>query len=54
MKKDILHVKQDEWSYTCTEAAARRKAKRARGKAKRRLSKQLLAQDLQAARSTEP
>ncbi|MCI7043813.1 hypothetical protein [Candidatus Avelusimicrobium faecicola] len=46
MKPDILHTKQDEWAYPCTQTPARRKAKRARGKAKRRLSKQLLAQEI--------
>lgn len=46
MKKDPLHVKQDEWAYTCTQTNARRKTKRARGKAKRQLSKKLLGQAL--------
>lgn len=43
MNKQEMHVKQDEWSYTCTKCAARTKAKRARSKAKRALSKKLLA-----------
>lgn len=43
MNKQVLHVKQDEWAYTCTKSAARTKAKRARSKAKRALSKKLLA-----------
>ena len=42
-KKEILHVAQDEWSYTCTKTSARTKVKRARNKAKRQLSKKLLA-----------
>ena len=42
MKDKVLPVKQDEWSYTATKTAARRKVKRARSKAKRALSKQLL------------
>ncbi|WP_428074654.1 hypothetical protein [Candidatus Avelusimicrobium aviculae] len=46
MKQDPLHVKQDEWTYTCTQSAARRKVKRARGKAKRQLSKKLVGQAL--------
>jgi hypothetical protein len=46
MKKDELHVKQDEWLYTCTKSSARIKAKRARTKAKRSLSKKLLAQEM--------
>ena len=46
MKKDELHVKQDEWAYTATQTAARVKIKRTRAKAKRRLSKKLLAQEL--------
>lgn len=46
MKKDELHVKQDEWLYTCTKSAARTKVKRARMKAKRSLSKKLLAQEI--------
>lgn len=44
MKKDELHVSQDEWVYTCTKSPARAKVKRARTKEKRRLSKKLLAQ----------
>ena len=46
MKKDELHVSQDEWTYTCTKTSARAKVKRARTKAKRSLSKKLLAQEL--------
>ncbi len=46
MKKDDLHVVQDEWSYTATQTAARTKIKRTRAKAKRRLSKKLIAQEL--------
>lgn len=42
MKDKTLAVKQDEWSYTATKTAARNKVKRARSKAKRALSKQLL------------
>lgn len=45
MKQTHLHVKQDEWRYDCTTAPARAKVKRARHKAKRALSKQLLKQD---------
>jgi len=44
MKKDTLHVVQDEWSYTTTKSSARKKVKRARAKAKRQLSRKLLAQ----------
>ena len=44
MKEDLLHVAQDEWSYTATKTSARKKVKRARSKAKRQLSKKLLAQ----------
>ncbi|MBR4681817.1 MAG: hypothetical protein IKP06_00715 [Elusimicrobiaceae bacterium] len=44
MKKDELHVAQDEWVYTLTKTSARKKAKRARAKAKRQLTKKLLAQ----------
>lgn len=47
MNKDELHVSQDEWIYTCTKTSARAKVKRARTKAKRCLSKKLLAQTLQ-------
>lgn len=47
MKQDPLHVRQDEWAYPCTQSTARRKAKRARTKAKRRLAKKLLGQELQ-------
>lgn len=47
MKKDELHVSQDEWTYTCTKASARAKVKRARTKAKRSLSKKLLARELE-------
>lgn len=47
MRKDELHVKQDEWGYACTRASARNKVKRARAKAKRSLSKKLLAGILQ-------
>ncbi len=47
MKKDELHVSQDEWAYSCTRTPARTKAKRARQKAKRSLSKKLLAQALE-------
>ena len=43
MKKDELHVAQDEWAYTLTKTPARKKAKRARAKAKRQLTKKLLA-----------
>jgi len=43
MKKEDLHVAQDEWSYTCTKTSARTKTKRARQKAKRQLGKKLLA-----------
>ena len=46
MKPNELHVKQDEWVYTVTKTAARSKAKRARTKAKRRLSKKLVAQEI--------
>jgi len=46
MKQDNLHVVQDEWTYTATKTAARGKVKRSRAKAKRRLSKKLLAQEL--------
>jgi len=46
MKQDDLHVVQDEWAYTATKTAARGKMKRARAKAKRRMSKKLLAQEL--------
>ena len=41
----MLHVTQDEWSYTATKTSARKKVKRARVKAKRQLSKKLLAQN---------
>lgn len=47
MKKDELHVSQDEWTYTCTKTSARAKVKRARTKAKRSLSKKLLTQEMQ-------
>ena len=46
MKKDELHVSRDEWAYPCTKSPARAKAKRARHKAKRTLSKKLLARAL--------
>ncbi len=46
MKKDELHVKQDEWLYTCTKSGARAKVKRARTKAKRSLSKKILAKEI--------
>lgn len=46
MKKDDLHVVQDEWSYTVTKTPARKKAKRARQKAKRQLSKKRIAQEI--------
>lgn len=46
MKTEELHVKQDDWGYNCTHAFARTKVKRARIKAKRSLSKKLLAQEL--------
>lgn len=46
MKKDPLHVSHDEWAYPCAKTAARTKVKRARQKAKRTLSKRLLAQEL--------
>ncbi|MBR2865707.1 MAG: hypothetical protein IKC13_05505 [Elusimicrobiaceae bacterium] len=42
MKDKVLPVKQDEWGYTTTKTSARTKAKRARHKAKRTLSKKLL------------
>lgn len=54
MNKQELHVKQDEWSYTCTKSAARVKAKRARNKAKRALSKKLLAQAAQGENPSAP
>lgn len=54
MNKQELHVKQDEWSYTCTKSAARVKAKRARSKAKRALSKKLLAQTAYGEESSRP
>lgn len=46
MKDTILPVKQDEWAYTATKTAARKKVKRARSKAKRALSKKLLQQEI--------
>ncbi|WP_158093809.1 hypothetical protein [Candidatus Avelusimicrobium gallicola] len=46
MKKDELHVSQDEWAYPCAKTPTRAKVKRARQKAKRTLSKKLLAQAL--------
>ncbi|MDR0292240.1 MAG: hypothetical protein LBI01_05740 [Elusimicrobium sp.] len=33
------HVKQDEWRYTTSKTAARKRVKRARSKAKRALAK---------------
>ncbi|MCL2888770.1 MAG: hypothetical protein FWF35_05780 [Elusimicrobia bacterium] len=36
------HVKQDEWRYTTSKTAARKRVKRARSKAKRNLAKRLL------------
>lgn len=41
-----LHVKQDEWRYTTSKTSARKLAKRQRNKAKRRLSKERLNDEL--------
>ena len=41
-----LHVKQDEWRYTTSKTSARKLAKRQRNKAKRRLSKARLNDEL--------
>jgi hypothetical protein len=46
MKKDELHVTKDEWTYTLTKTSARQKTKRAHAKAKRQLSKKMLAQTI--------
>ena len=48
MKHEELHVKQDEWRYDCTNAQSRAKVRRARNKAKRALSKQLLKEETAA------
>lgn len=41
-----LHVKQDEWRYTTTKTTARKLAKRQRNKAKRRLVKEKINDEL--------
>ena len=41
-----LHVKQDEWRYKTSKTSARKLAKRQRNKAKRRLSKEKLNDEL--------
>ena len=41
-----LHVKQDEWRYTTTKTSARKLAKRQRNKAKRRLVKEKINDEL--------
>ena len=46
MRQEDLHVVQDEWAYNATKTSARTKVKRTRAKAKRRLSKKLIAAEL--------
>ena len=41
-----LHVKQDEWRYTTTKTAARKLVKRQRNKAKRRLVRKKINEEL--------
>ena len=41
-----LHVKQDEWRYTTSKTSARKLVKRQRNKAKRRLSREKLNDEL--------
>ena len=47
MKDKLTHTKQDEWRYTTTKANARVKVKRARQKAKRRITAKLIKKDLE-------
>ncbi len=46
MKDKLTHTKQDEWRYTATKAKARAKVKRARQKAKRRITAKIIKKDL--------
>jgi len=39
------HVKQDEWRYTTSKTAARKRVKRARSKAKRQLVKKQIEEE---------
>lgn len=41
-----LHVKQDEWRYTTSKTSSRKLVKRQRNKAKRRLSREKLNDEL--------
>lgn len=41
-----LHVKQDEWRYTTSKTSSRKLVKRHRNKAKRRLSREKLNDEL--------
>lgn len=46
MKDKITHNKKDEWAYTTTSSAARKKVKRARNKAKRSIVKKIIKESL--------
>ena len=46
MKDKITHNKKDEWAYTTTATAARKKVKRARSKAKRSIIKKIIKESL--------